>query len=181
MFVKKTAVCALARLLGVVRKQRLQTRPAPPDAGRLAPLVAVAAALVCGNAFSQGDRPPGRATPLEAAQPPAVWHPMAVRFQGPAHSETDDDPNPFLDYRLLVRFTAPSGKTFSVAGFFDADGKGGARGSVWGARFTPCEPGTWSYRVSFRRGSRVAIDRAAQNPLVQPPFCGSCPGFYNRR
>jgi hypothetical protein len=50
-----------------------------------------------------------------------------VRFRGPAASETDDQPNPFLDYRLQVAFTGPSGQQsgqqYNVAGYFDGDGK----------------------------------------------------------
>ena len=162
MLVRKTTICALTSRTGVLWKQRFQMPIVPPDPGRLACWIAVATVLVCGNAFSQGGRTPGTVTQVEAARPLTVWHPMAVRLEGPAHSETDDDPNPFLDYRLEVRFTAPSGKMFSVAGFFDGDGKGAARGNVWRARFTPCEPGAWSYHVSFRRGARVAIDLAAE-------------------
>ena len=40
----------------------------------------------------------------------AVWQPLTLRFSGPAAAEGDSDPNPFLDYRLTVRFLAPSGR-----------------------------------------------------------------------
>ena len=32
-----------------------------------------------------------------------AWHPVTLSFKGPEASETDDEPNPFLDYRLQVR------------------------------------------------------------------------------
>ena len=35
------------------------------------------------------------------------WHTVTIDFDGPTHSETDVGPNPFLDYRLQVAFTAP--------------------------------------------------------------------------
>ncbi|MHC4407340.1 MAG: DUF5060 domain-containing protein [Planctomycetota bacterium] len=90
-----------------------------------------------------------------------VWHPLTIGFRGPEASEVDDDPNPFLDYRLQVSFTGPSGQTYRVSGFFDGDGKGGRTGRVWKARFTPDEPGRWRYEASFRRGKRLAIDLVA--------------------
>jgi hypothetical protein len=87
------------------------------------------------------------------------WHPVTLSFAGPTATETDSSPNnPFLDYRLQVTFTSPSGKTHEAPGFFDGDGKGGANGNVFRARFAPDEAGTWSYKASFRQGSKVAID-----------------------
>ncbi|NOX57189.1 MAG: serine hydrolase [Planctomycetes bacterium] len=122
----------------------------------------------------------------EAIQDPVVegerrvWHPVTVTFRGPTASETDDDPNPFLDYRLQVVFRGPSGQTYDVPGFFDGDGFGGGAGNVWRVRFTPDEPGRWSFRASFRKGRHVAIqpqenagqplafDGAAGHFLVRP-------------
>lgn len=89
---------------------------------------------------------------------PTVWQPLSIDFGGRVHSQTDSEPNPFLDYRLQVKFTAPSGNSLNVPGFFDGDGHGGPQGSVWRVRFTPTEPGEWAYRVSFRKGPAVAID-----------------------
>jgi hypothetical protein len=86
-----------------------------------------------------------------------VWQAASFDFRGPTAAETDDAPNPFLDFRLQVEFTAPSGRRCSVPGFFDGDGRGGAKGDVWRVRFTPDEPGTWRYRASFRRGPAVAV------------------------
>lgn len=96
-----------------------------------------------------------------------VWFPVTVRFRGPAASETDDQPNPFLDYRLQVVFTGPSGERYDVPGFFDGDGHGGPAGNVWCARFTPDEAGRWSYRTSFRAGKEIAVslDPEAGQPV----------------
>ena len=95
-----------------------------------------------------------------------VWHPVTVRFRGPAATETDDQPNPFLDYRLQVAFTGPSGQQYDVPGYFDGDGCGGGSGNVWCARFTPDEAGRWSYQASFRAGKEIAVslDPAAGRP-----------------
>jgi CubicO group peptidase (beta-lactamase class C family)/inosine-uridine nucleoside N-ribohydrolase len=86
-----------------------------------------------------------------------VWHPLTVNLRGPAASETDDDPNPFLDYGLQVTFSGPSGQKYDVAGFFDGDGHGDGSGNVWRVRFTPDQSGTWHYKTSFRQGDKVAI------------------------
>jgi len=43
------------------------------------------------------------------------WHTLTFSFDGPAAAETDDQPNPFLDYRLLLHLTAPSGATWAHA------------------------------------------------------------------
>jgi len=86
------------------------------------------------------------------------WYPVTVDFAGPTASETDNAPNPFLDYRLNVAFTSPSGKRYDVPGYFNTDGHGGTRGNVWETKFTPSESGTWSYKASFRKGAKVAVD-----------------------
>ncbi|MEO1495837.1 MAG: DUF5060 domain-containing protein [Planctomycetota bacterium] len=97
----------------------------------------------------------------------AKWETITLDFTGPAATETDGrgavgastaTPNPFLDYRLQVEFVGPSGQSYNVPGFFDGDGAGGGAGGVWRSRFTPDEPGQWSYNASFREGVNVAID-----------------------
>ena len=96
------------------------------------------------------------------------WHPLTLTFDGPEAAEHDVDPNPFLDFRLQVLLTSPTGAFFSVPGFFDGDGSGGPSGGRWSARFTPDESGAWSYEVSFRRGSEVAVspDPGEGTPLA---------------
>ena len=96
------------------------------------------------------------------------WHTVTIDFQGPIHGELDSGPNPFLDYRLQVLFTAPvSGSVYEVPGFFDGDGEGGATGSIWRVRFTPDEAGIWSYRASFRMDPEIAVnlDASAGAPV----------------
>ena len=107
-------------------------------------------------------------TPAVAAEPqfspaePVVWQPVTIDFAGPEHSQTDSDPNPFLDYRLQVKFIGPSGNSLNVPGFFDGDGNGGTAGNVWRVHFTPTEAGEWTWRASFRKGAGVAIDLNAR-------------------
>ena len=96
-----------------------------------------------------------------------VWHPITVRFPGPEATETDNGPNPFLDYRLQVAFSGPSGQQYDVPGFFDGNGSGGGSGDVWCARFTPNEAGRWSFQASFRSGKEIAVslETAAGRPI----------------
>jgi hypothetical protein len=101
---------------------------------------------------------------LSAADPTDItgtdliaWQPFALTFEGPIASETDDAPNPFLDYRLQVRFTGPSEQDYDIPGYFDGDGNGGERGGQWRVRFSPDEAGRWTYQVSFRHGPSVAV------------------------
>ena len=86
-----------------------------------------------------------------------VWNPLTINFRGPIANETDHNPNPFLDYRLQVMFTGPSGQHYNIPGFFAGDGHGNAEGDVWQVRFSPDEPGTWQYEAFFRQGEQVAV------------------------
>jgi hypothetical protein len=91
------------------------------------------------------------------------WHEVTLSLRGPFARETDDAPNPFLDYRLDVTFTPASGaKSYTVPGYFAADGNAAntaaKAGDIWRVHFAPDRVGEWRYRVSFRRGPRVAVD-----------------------
>ncbi|MEO1583079.1 MAG: DUF5060 domain-containing protein [Planctomycetota bacterium] len=100
--------------------------------------------------------------------------------------------NPFLDRRFDLLLTSPSGREVRLPGFFAGDGTGASSTSSTGhtfrARFTPDEPGTWSFMTSFRSGTDVAIDldplAGSAEPgdsltgsfIVSPPD-PSAPGF----
>ena len=104
------------------------------------------------------------------------WHPITVSFAGPTASETDVSPNPFLDYRLQVTFTGPSGQTYDVPGFFAGDGNGNGSGDVWQVRFSADEPGAWQYQAAFRCGTNVAVD-LADDAGAAAGFDGASGGF----
>jgi hypothetical protein len=125
-----------------------------------------------GNAYDHANWADAKLLASESPPPPPPaggsvtsefkkWHPVTVSFNGPPATETNSSPSPFLDYRLQVSFTSPSGKSFEVPGFYDGDGNGGSSGSVWKVRFNPDESGTWGYKASFRQGTNVAIDTSA--------------------
>lgn len=64
-----------------------------------------------------------------------TWNKVTVDFEGPQASESDNNPNPFLDYSLEVEFNGPNGNTYLVPGFFAGDGNGGGSGNIWRVRF----------------------------------------------
>ena len=108
-------------------------------------------------------------------EPSTVWQPVSLTFSGPDASETDVDPNPFVDYRLQVKFTGPANQEYDVPGFYDGDGNGGPSGNVWRVRFSPDTPGTWKYQASFRTGDKVALalDPEAGTPTAFDGASGS--------
>jgi len=89
------------------------------------------------------------------------WHKVTVTFDGPKTSETAE-PNPFLYYRLNVKFTHDkTGKSYIVPGYYAADGdaanSSAEAGNKWRVHFAPSQAGTWKYEVSFRKGENLAV------------------------
>ena len=109
------------------------------------------------------------------------WHKVTLTFDGPRTSETAN-PNPFLDYRLNVKFTHdPSGKSYVVPGYFAADGDAANTsadsGDKWRVHFAPDEVGTWTYKVSFREGKNVAVAEADNAGKSYRPLDGETGSF----
>ncbi len=105
-----------------------------------------------------GSEEPQAQSQVDIAGERLKWHPLTVSFKGPLASESDVNPNPFLDYRLQVQFLGPSGQSYTVPGYFAGDGQGNGDGDVWQVRYAPDEPGWWRYCASFRSGPDVAVD-----------------------
>lgn len=123
--------------------------------------VSSAAVMFCAaGLLASGQRPAKTAGPAAVSGQMRKWHTITLDFTGPVANEADSNPNPFLDYRLQVAFQGPNGREYNVPGFFDGDGKGDRRGSVWRVRFTTDQPGRWTYRTSFREGNQIAIEAA---------------------
>jgi len=132
-------------------------------------LLLLAAGMIVWKTAASNRNDNGRYHPQSVLSPPLKttadisgtfqkWHPLTLSFDGPLAAETDDAPNPFLDYRFTIILTAPSGREIQVPGFFDGDGQGFGTGNVWRVRFAPDESGVWQYRTSFRQGTDIAID-----------------------
>ncbi|PKQ62215.1 hypothetical protein BZG02_12920 [Labilibaculum filiforme] len=87
------------------------------------------------------------------------WHKVTLEIVGPQVSETDN-PSPFLEYELTGIFTKGA-KTYTVPGYFAADGNaantGASSGKIWRIHFAPSETGTWNYTVRFRKGTNAAV------------------------
>ncbi|MEM6796532.1 MAG: DUF5060 domain-containing protein [Acidobacteriota bacterium] len=112
----------------------------------------------------------------ETPDAPRRWHRVTLSLSGLGAVETSI-PNPFLDLRFQVRFTGPSGQVFDVPGYFAGDGEGGASGNVWRAHLAPDEVGSWSYAVSFRQGSEVAVALTGAEGTAVTPFDGASGSF----
>ncbi len=91
------------------------------------------------------------------------WHPITIDFTGPFAHETDDAPNPFLDYRLQVTFTGPQGQVYHVPGFFAGDGQGNGSGDIWRVIFAADHAGLWQYTAAFHTGANIAVDLDMNN------------------
>ena len=94
------------------------------------------------------------------------WHKITLTFDGPQASETDNNPNPFTDYRFFVLFIHEDGQSrFDVPGYFAVDGNaantGAMAGNKWRVHLSPDKAGKWNYIVSFTRGKDAAL---AENP-----------------
>ena len=87
------------------------------------------------------------------------WHKITLTFDGP-ETEENHTVNPFLNYRLNVVFYHAN-KSYLVPGYFAADGNAAetsaAKGNKWRVHFAADEIGEWHYKVSFRKGSNVAV------------------------
>lgn len=130
--------------------------------------VTVAFDIVDGGTPPPGENGDGSVAVLGEA---SRWHRVTIRQQAVAASETSS-PNPFLDYRFDVTFTAPDGRAFRVPGYFAGNGAGEAAGTAWVAHFSPDVAGEWDYLISFRSGADVAVDLAPDAGSVEPEFDG---------
>jgi hypothetical protein len=115
-----------------------------------------------------GGQPSLSAASVEGAL--KVWYPVTLTFTGKPASETEAT---FRDHRLDVTFSKGD-KSLRVPGYFAADGNAAessaTNGNQWRVKFTPNEPGVWTYSVSFREGPEIAV------PAVSSPTAGKSAG-----
>lgn len=87
------------------------------------------------------------------------WHKITLQIPGPETSEWAKV-NPFLNYKMEAVFSKGN-KSIKVPGYFAADGNAGEtsadEGNSWKVHFRPDEPGTWNYRISFRKGKNIVV------------------------
>ena len=99
------------------------------------------------------------------------WHKVTLVLNGPKTSEMAEV-NPFLDYKLEATFTHGN-TSYVVPGYFAADGNAGEtsakEGSIWKVHFRPDVPGTWTYKISFRKGKNLAVLDGDEEGLAMGP------------
>lgn len=101
-----------------------------------------------------------------------TWHKVSLIMNGPYAHEQDNKPNPFLDYRMETTFTHSDGTTYTVPGFFAADGSArdssAESGTNWQTNFAPDRPGDWRYECTIVGGEKCAINATAKTkPLFE--------------
>lgn len=112
--------------------------------------VAVAAALPA----LHGKRLPDGDGKVDVTGELKRWHNVVLTLDGPFAHELDNQPNPFTDRRMGVRFTHESGEPeYLVPGYFAADGNAAETsaeaGTKWRAHLSPDKTGTWRYALRF--------------------------------
>ncbi|HEX9944583.1 MAG TPA: DUF5060 domain-containing protein [Thermoanaerobaculia bacterium] len=95
-----------------------------------------------------------------------------VLLSSASYSGDSGEPNPF-DFEVTAQVTSPSGRRYTVAGFFDGDGEGGAVGRVFKVRIAADETGAWKWTVT---SDVPGLDRRAGEFAV----AGRLPGFFGR-
>lgn len=105
------------------------------------------------------------------------WHKVTVDLNGPYAHEKDNQPNPFTDYRMTVVFTHADGTTFTIPGYFAADGNAAnssaADGTVWRAHFAAPKTGDWKYKIGFLQGAEVALSSGSGSGTPLAPYDGA--------
>ncbi len=100
------------------------------------------------------------------------WHKVTLTMDGPFAHEQDNSPNPYTDRCMSVTWKHTDGTTYTIPGFFAADGNAGESsaesGTAWRAHFTPDRIGQWSYQVSFKRGPLAALSLGKSGDAVTP-------------
>jgi hypothetical protein len=97
------------------------------------------------------------------------WHKITLGFGGPPASELGmtvpgayRPPSVFADYRLNCIFTHSEGKSYTVPGYFAADGNaantGAQSGNIWFCHFTPNQTGVWYWTAKFLEGTNIAVN-----------------------
>lgn len=84
-------------------------------------------------------------------------------------------PNPFTDVTLSARVTAPSGTVYTVDGFFDGNGSGGAVGNVFKIRISPDEEGMWRWTTTSSRADLNAKSGSFECSGTLPGVFGNGP------
>jgi len=98
-----------------------------------------------------------------------VWHKITVTADGPAGGENEAT---FKDHRMTVTFTHSDGHAYTLSGYFAADGNAAntsaTSGNKWRCHFRPDAAGTWTYTISFLKGTNIALKVNSDNSGGSP-------------
>ena len=100
--------------------------------------------------------------------------PVRERREWALHTDHPYGDAPMVEVRVTATFTAPSGNTSAIEGFWDGEG-------TWRVRFNPGESGEWTYRIASvppnpdltREGAFTVTD--AETALQRRGFLRSTP------
>jgi hypothetical protein len=95
-----------------------------------------------------------------------------------SYNASSGSPNPF-DLNLTAEVTSPSGRKYSVPGFFDGNGSGGAVGNVWKFRVYTDEVGTWRWTTGSMVGGLNGLSGSIAVSGKLPGVFGSGPVVEN--
>jgi hypothetical protein len=100
---------------------------------------------------------------VETAPPRVgVYSVIELSFRGPQQTVRD---TPARDVELRAHFQHESGApAYTVQGFWDGDGKGGASGDVFKVRFCPTKPGRW--RIVKVTSNKPELARQREGEVV---------------
>ncbi len=101
------------------------------------------------------------------------WHKVTLSLNGTFAHELDNEPNPFIGYRVSVLVTHESGSPdYKIPAYFAADGdaanSSADRGTIWRAHLSPDKPGRWFYTFTVLRGAQAAVDEQAIVTEIEP-------------
>ena len=95
-----------------------------------------------------------------------------VAYEGPTYRPEDA---PARDAELVTQWRHETGLTYTIHGFWDGDGAGGASGNVFKVRFCPTRIGTWTLVKTASNQTQLNGQREGLEVVCTP---SDHPGFW---
>jgi hypothetical protein len=96
-----------------------------------------------------------------------------------SYNANSGTPNPFTAVDLTARVTSPSGRVFTVNGFFDGDGASGVVGNVFKVRVYADEVGTWQWTTTSNTAGLHGLSGSFSCSGTLPGVFGAGPVVEN--
>ena len=115
---------------------------------------------------------PGRSPAIKITSTNATRVKKYEKFEVLLDVENAGIENPYdpEDIDVYAKFTTPSGRVIRINGFYDDYDNAGQ----WKVRFSPAEPGEYSYQLFVNRFPNIYIDNT---PLLCKATCGRYRAF----